>query len=77
MLDYQKIVNQNMINVLRDIIINIKNNGLVNNNHLYITFLLNSKNTNISKWLNEKYPDELTIIIQHEYYDLEINSDFF
>ena len=39
MIDYQKILNKNMINVLKDILRNIENNGLSNNNHLYITFL--------------------------------------
>ena len=44
MIEYQKILDKNMLNVLKDILINIKANGLSNNNHLYITFLTNYKN---------------------------------
>tara|TARA_A100000164_G_C21687925_1_gene667544 strand:- start:360 stop:797 length:438 start_codon:yes stop_codon:yes gene_type:complete len=77
MIDYQKILNNNMINVLKDILQNIENNGLSNNNHLYITFLTGHSKTKIPNWIQEKYPEEMTIVIQYEYYDIKINkSDF-
>ena len=47
MIDYEKILNQNMLNVLKDILKNIKVSGLINNNHLYITFLTNHKNVEL------------------------------
>ena len=37
MIEYQKILDKNMLNVFKDILKNIKDNGLSNNNHLYIT----------------------------------------
>ena len=77
MVEYQKILNQNMLNVLKDILIYIKNNGLSNNNHLYITFLTNHKKVELPNWLKQKYPNEMTIVIQYEYYDLELNDDNF
>ena len=77
MIDYQKILKENMINVFKNILIDIKKNGLSNNNHLYITFLTNHTNVELPNWLKQKYPQEMTIIIQHEYYDLEINKNNF
>ncbi len=77
MIEYQKILDKNMLNVLKDILKNIKDNGLSNNNHLYITFLTNHKNVELPNWLKQKYPQEMTIIIQYEYYDLEINKNDF
>ena len=77
MIEYQKILDKNMINVLKDILKNIRDNGLSNNNHLYITFLTNHKNVELPNWLKQKYPQEMTIIIQYEYYDLEINEKNF
>ncbi len=77
MIDYQKILNQNMLNVLKDILQNIKNNGLLNNNHLYITFLTDHMKTEVPDWIQEKYPKEMTIVIQYEYYDLKINKNDF
>ena len=77
MIEYQKILDKNMLNVFKDILKNIKDNGLSNNNHLYITFLTNHKNVELPDWLKKKYPQEMTIIIQYEYYDLEINKNNF
>ena len=77
MLDYEKILGKNMVNVLKDILINIKNNGLSDVNQLYITFLTKHKNVKIPKWLLDKYPNEMTIVLQYEYYDLRINEKYF
>ena len=77
MIDYDKILNNNMLNVFREILKNIKDNGLQGNNPLYIRFLTNSKNTVIPNWIKQKYPEEMTIVIQYEYYNLEINKDNF
>ena len=77
MIEYQKILDKNMLNAFKDILKNIKDNGLSNNNHLYITFLTNHKNVELPNWLEQKYPEEMTIIIQYEYYDLEINKNDF
>ena len=77
MIQYQKILDKNMLNVLKDVLINIRDNGLSDNNQLYITFFTNHKNVDLPNWLKQKYPEEMTIVIQHEYYDLEINTNNF
>ena len=66
-----------MINVFKDVLINIKNNGLQEGHHLYITFKTNSKKTIIPQWLLEKYPNEITIVIQHEYWNYDVAKDHF
>ena len=77
MIDYQNILDKNMLNVFKDILINIKEKGLSNNNHLYVTFATNHQNVELPNWLRQKYPEEMTIVIQYEYYDLEINKNNF
>ncbi len=77
MIRYQKILDKNMINVFKDILIHIRDNGLTNNNHLYITYFTNHTNVKLPNWLKQKYPEEMTIVIQYEYYDLEINKNDF
>ena len=77
MIEYQKILKVNMINVFKDTLKNIRDNGLSNNNHLYITFITNHKNVELPNWLKQKYPEEMTILIQYEYYDLKINKNNF
>ncbi|MAJ85429.1 MAG: hypothetical protein CL687_00445 [Candidatus Pelagibacter sp.] len=77
MIEYQKILNKNMINVLKDILKNIRDNRLINDNHLYITFYTNYKNNDLPDWIKKKYPEEMTIVIQYEYYDLVLNNNDF
>ena len=76
-IDYQNILKTNMINVLKDVLKNIEENGLREGHHLYITFLTNHPKTILPKWLKEKYPNEITIVIQYEYYNLTVNEDNF
>ena len=77
MIEYQKILDKNMLNVFKDILTYIRDNGLSDNNHLYITFSTNHKNVELPNWLKQKYPEEMTIVIQYEYNDLEINKNNF
>ena len=77
MIEYQKILDSNILNVLNAMLINIRDKGLSINNQLYITFFTNHKNVELPNWLKQKYPEEMTIVIQYEYYDLEINKNNF
>jgi len=77
MIEYQKILDKNMLNVLKDILVNIRDNGLSGNNHLYITFLTKHREVILPDWIKEKYPQKMTVVIQYEFYDLEINKSNF
>ena len=76
-IDYQNILKKNMINVLKDVLKNIEENGLKEGHHLYITFLTNHPKALLPRWLKEKYPNEMTVVIQYEYYHLTVNEDNF
>ena len=77
MIDYQKILHKNLLNVFIDILKNIEKKGLDGKNHLYITFNSNNPKNIVPDWLLQKYPNEMTIVIQHEYYHLSINKNDF
>ena len=74
MIEYQKILNKNLLNVFIEILKEVEEKGLDGNNQLYITFATNSSKTSIPNWLLQKYPNEMTIVIQHEYYHLSVNK---
>ena len=76
-IDYSKILKKNMINVLKDVLINIKKNGLQEGHHLYITFKTNNKEVTIPQWLLDKFPSEMTIVIQYEYWNYDVANDHF
>ena len=66
-----------MVNVFKDVLIDIKKNGLKEGHHLYITFNTDSPKVKIPNWLKEKYPSKMTIIIQYEYWNFKINQNSF
>jgi len=76
-INYSKILKKNMINVLKDVLTNIKKNGLQEGHHLYITFKTNDKKVIIPQWLSDKFPIEMTIVIQYEYWNYDIANDHF
>ena len=77
MIDYQKILNNNLLNVFIDILKNIEKNGLSGSNHLYITFQTSDSKNTVPDWLLLKYPNEMTIVVQHEYYHLSVHKSYF
>ena len=76
-INYSNILKKNMINVFKDVLKSIQNNGINNGHHLYITFKTNSQKVIIPKWLKEKYPKEMTIVIQYEFWNLVVENDYF
>ena len=76
-INYPQILKKNMINVLKDVLREIKKNGLREGHHLYITFKTDNKNIMLPKWLKKKYPKEMTIIIQYEYWNLKVFKEKF
>ena len=77
MIEYQKILNKNLLNVFIEILKEVEKKGLDGKNHLYVTFATKNCKTSVPDWLLQKYPDEMTIVIQHEYYHLSINKKNF
>ena len=77
MIEYQKILNDKLLNVFIEILKEVEANRLDGNNQLYITFATKNSKTLIPNWLLQKYPNEMTIVIQHEYYHLSVNKKNF
>jgi len=76
-INYNKILRDNMLNFFREVLLNIAENGLQDGHHLYITFDTNNTKVKIPKWLKEKHPQEMTIVIQYEYWNFVIKKNLF
>ena len=64
-----------MINVFRDVLKIVEKNGFKEGHHLYITFKTDDEDVIIPDWLKEKFPDKMTIIMQHEYWNFKVAKD--
>lgn len=51
--------------------------GLPGEHHFYIAFSTSARGVQISPRLVEKYPNEMTIVLQHQFWDLDVRDDHF
>jgi uncharacterized protein len=51
--------------------------GLPGDHHFYITFKTRAPGVSIPKHLMERFPDEMTIVIQHRFWDLKVEDNNF
>lgn len=76
-IDYEALQQDAMRGVVRAVLNQIVKSGLPGEHHFYISFLTQSPGVILSKRLKEKYPHEMTIVLQHRFWDLIISEDRF
>jgi uncharacterized protein len=74
---YQALTDQALRGVVRDALRRIEKSGLIGAHHFYLTFKTHADGVDIPEFLKEQYPDEMTIIIQHQYWALKVKEDYF
>ncbi len=78
LMNYDQMTQLALRGVVRDAIRRvIREDGLPGAHHFYITFLTRYPGVDIDGSLAEKYADEITIVIEHQYWDLKANADSF
>lgn len=63
--------------VLRQVLTATAARGLPGDHHFYITFLTQADSVKLSPRLLAQYPEEMTIILQHQFWDLRVSEDEF
>jgi hypothetical protein len=63
--------------VLRRVLADAAEHGLPGEHHFFITFLSTAEGVKLSPRLLAQYPEEMTIILQHQFWDLEVSEDRF
>src|SRR5690242_16133032 len=63
--------------VVREALRKIEKSGLIGSHHFYLTFRTKAQGVDIPDFLHEQYPDEMTIILQHQFWGLKVHEDHF
>lgn len=74
---YDKMVERALRSVVRQALQEVVDDGLVEDHHFYITFMTDYPGVNIPSYLKDRYPGEMTIVLQHQFYDLEVDENIF
>lgn len=75
LLRYDLMIEAALRDVVRETLLSVVQNGLPGEHHFYITFLTNFPGVEIPEYLNSQYPDEMTIVLQYQFFGLKLEDD--
>jgi len=63
-----------MRNLIQEVLTDVEANGLPGEHHFFITFDTHHPDVNIADWLVDRYPGEMTVVMQHWYENLNVTD---
>ena len=76
-INYAQLMHRAMRGLMIELLDNISETGLPGDHHFFITFDTQVEGVQIADWLRERYPEEMTVVIQHWFENLEVSEDGF
>ena len=76
-LRYDLMVQDALKGVVRKILTEAARDGLPGEHHFYVTFRTGAPGVRLSQRLREKHPEEMTIVLQHQFWDLKVTETGF
>ncbi len=76
-IDYEALAQSAMRGIVRTVLTRVAKSGLPGEHHFYIAFKTDAPGVVISKRLHEKYPEEMTVVLQHRFWDLIVSEERF
>lgn len=76
-IDYGNLMHQAMRGLIQSVLEDVAENGLPGDHHFFISFSTLHPDAELADWLADRYPDEMTVVIQHWYDNLEVSDQGF
>ena len=76
-IDYGNLMHRAMRGLIREVLARIATDGLPGAHHFFITLNTRYPGVQMADWLRARYPDEITIVIQHWYENLVVDESGF
>ncbi|MDR0809543.1 MAG: ClpXP protease specificity-enhancing factor SspB [Gemmobacter sp.] len=76
-IDYGNLMHRAMRGLIQSVLEDVALNGLPGAHHFFITFDTTHPDVAIADWLRARYPQEMTVVIQHWFENLEVTADGF
>ena len=74
---YEALVLDALRGVVRAVLQRVSKRGIPGDHHFFITFDTREPSVSLSKRLRDQYPHEMTIVLQHQFWDLAVTEDRF
>ncbi len=76
-IDYGNLMHSAMRGLIRTVLRDVAERGLPGAHHFFITFDTTHDGVQMASWLRDRYPEEMTVVMQHWFEDLEVGEDEF
>ncbi|WP_135450197.1 SspB family protein [Tabrizicola caldifontis] len=76
-IDYGTLMHRAMRGLIQTVLADVARNGLPGAHHFFITFDTTHPDVAMADWLRERYPSEMTVVLQHWFENLEVGDDSF
>ena len=76
-IDYGNLMHRAMRGLIQTVLTDVSQNGLPGAHHFFITFDTTHPNVAIADWLKQRYPSEMTVVIQHWFENLTVTDEGF
>ncbi len=76
-INYEDLVQKALVTVVRDLLRDAATKGLPGNHHFYVTYNTDHPRVELPEYLKEQYPESITIVIQYEFWGLDVFEDRF
>lgn len=76
-IDYGNLMHQAMRGLIKSVLQDVAENGLPGAHHFFITFDTGHPDVELADWLSDRYPGEMTVVMQHWYDNLDVGPDGF
>jgi hypothetical protein len=77
LIDYEALAQDALRGIVRTVLARVAKSGLPGQHHFFIAFNTSAPGVGISPRLKAKYPDEMTIVLQHRFWDLIVGDERF
>jgi hypothetical protein len=77
LINYNGLVENALRGVVSTVLQKAAEDGLPGNHHFYIGFRTGAPDVDIPDYLKDRYPDEMTIVVQHQFWGLDITDEWF
>lgn len=74
---YGRLMHHAMRGLIQTVLSDVARDGLPGDHHFFITFDTQQPGVELASWLRDRYPDEMTIVIQHWYDGLTVDDEGF
>jgi hypothetical protein len=76
-IDYGNLMHRAMRGLIQNVLNDVVEFGLPGDHHFFITFDTGHPDVELADWLSDRYPGEMTVVMQHWYDNLNVTDDGF